>query len=166
MIILNPNKYIRQAYIDALSLATGLDVWEDRVPKTINPVPKQYILLLNQTKNETANAKNESEYYQLTYFEWLCTVDVQIFNINQKGYSRTEIVDDIEEKVMSIIRNGITIPNFSNKNTSILDSLDLPLETVTQSVDRRVIKFEQWLSRTIIYDEGVGFDYAFDFALP
>jgi len=165
MIILNPNKYIRKAYIDALEAATGLKVWEDRMPKTVTPIPKQYLLITNQTKNETANAKNESEFYQLTYFEWLCTCDIQIFNINAKGYSNTEVVDNIEEIVISIIRNGVAIPDFYNKDTRILESLDLPLETTTQSVDRRVVKFQNWVSRTVIYDVNVGFDYNFDFSL-
>ncbi len=149
MIILNPNKYIREAYVNALETATGLNVWEDRVPKTVTNVPKQYILITNQTKNETANAKNTDENSQLTYFEWLCTIDVQIYNENAKGYSKTSVVDDIEETVISVIRNGVSIPNFYNKNTSILESIDLPVETTTKSFDRRIVKFEQWLNRTV-----------------
>jgi len=136
---LNPNKYIRQAYIQALSVATGLNVWHKKVPKTVNPIPKQYLLLDSQTKNETVKAK-------LDYFEWLATLDLQIYNYNPKGFTDTEKVDNIEEIVIETIRvNGISIPNFSNKNVDILDSIDLDLETDTNSIDRRIIKFEHWL---------------------
>lgn len=136
---LNPNKYIRTAYINALRTATGLQVWHKKLPKSVKPIPPQYIILDSQTKNETVKAKTD-------YFEWLCTLDVHIMNYNDKGFTNTTIVDDIEEKVIEVIKlDGVTIANFSNKNVDILDSMDLDLETDTNSIDRRVIKFEHWL---------------------
>lgn len=136
---LNPNKYVRTAYISALELATGLKVWHRVVPKTVSPIPKNYILLDSQTKNETVKAK-------MDYFEWLVTLDVHIFNYNVKGYSDASKVDDIEEIVNRTIRiNGVTIPNFSNKEVEMLDSIPLPLETDTNSIDRTVIKYQHWL---------------------
>ena len=136
---LNPNKYVRTAYINALKLATGLQVWHKKVPKTVTVIPKNYILLDSQTKNETVKAKTD-------YFEWLVTLDVHIFNYNLKGYTDTVVVDDIEEKVIKTVKiDGVTIANFSNKNVDILDSIDLDLETDTNSIDRRIIKFEHWL---------------------
>lgn len=136
---LNPNKYVRTAYISALELATGLKVWHRVVPKTVSPIPKNYILLDSQTKNETVKAKTD-------YFEWLVTLDVHIFNYNVKGYSDASKVDDIEEIVNRTIRiNGVTIPNFSNKEVEMLDSIPLPLETDTNSIDRTVIKYQHWL---------------------
>lgn len=148
MTILNPDKHIRIAYIQALQAATGLKVWHRKVPKNISPIPSKYIILDTQSKNETVNAKNNDE--RETYFEWLVTLDVNIYNVNQVGYSNADVVDDLEQIVISVIRQGIDIPNFNNKNTNILESQDLSADTTTQSIDRKMIKFEHWLNRAEI----------------
>lgn len=136
--MLNPNKYIRKAYIDAIKAETGLNVWHKRIPKDV-VMPLRYILLDSQTKQETVKAKTD-------YYEWLCTLDVQIFNVNEKGYSNGAAVDDIEESIIEVIRGGVAVSNFYNKETQILESIDLDVETVDKSIDRRVIKFEHWLN--------------------
>lgn len=135
---LNPSKYIRAAYIAALQTATGLKVWDRFVPKDIT-APQSYILLDGQTKNETANAKGE-------FFEWLSTIDVNIYYVGLVGYSYSVQVDDIENTVINTVRYGIPITGFSNKNTQIIDSLSLNSQTSTQNIERRVIKFEHWVS--------------------
>lgn len=140
MAILNPNKYIRTAYINALEATTGLKVWHKKVPLTTKPMPKRYILLDSQTKNEFAKTKCK--------FDWSCTIDVNIYNVNAPGYSDAEVVDDIEQIVMSLVLPGLAIPNFINKRTEILESLDLSVDTNTNSIDRRLIKFDHWLSNT------------------
>lgn len=149
MTILNPNKYIRAAYITALSTATGLNVWHKRVPKNVTPIPGKYIILDSQTKNETVVAKN-STVENNTYFEWLCNLNINIYNVNPIGFTNTAAIDDIEQIVISVIRSGIAIPNFSNKDTRILGSQDLSVETSTQSIDRLLIQFEHWLNRAEI----------------
>lgn len=147
MTILNPDKHVRIGYIEALQAATGLKVWHRRIPKNVT-VPAKYIILDAQSKNETVNAKNHD--VRGTYFEWLVTLDVNIYNVNQLGYSNAEAVDDIEQIVISVIRQGINIPNFTNKNTEIIESQDLSADTTTQSIDRKIIKFEHWLNRSEI----------------
>jgi len=147
MTILNPDKHVRIGYIAALQAATGLKVWHRRIPKNVT-VPAKYIILDTQSKNETVNAKNNEE--RETYFEWLVTLDVNIYNVNQLGYSNAEAVDDIEQIIISVIRQGINIPNFNNKNTQIIESQDLSADTTTQSIDRKLIKFEHWLNRSEI----------------
>lgn len=137
MAILNPNKYIRIAYINALEAATGLQAWYKKVPKTVKPTPARYILLDNQTKNETEVSKCD--------FDWLCTMDINIYSVNAAGYSDAEIVDDYEQQILSVIKPGLTIPYFKNKRTVILESLDLSVETNTQSIDRKLLKMEHWL---------------------
>lgn len=133
----NPSKYIRQAYISALQSATGLKVWDRLVPKN-TVAPPSYIILDGQTRNETVNAKGE-------YFEWLSTIDVNIYYVGQLGYSYSVQIDDIEEKVINAIRFGVPIEGFSNKDTRIIDSMSLDTQTSTQSIERRVIKFEHWV---------------------
>lgn len=142
MRILNPNKYIRKAYLDAL-VNVGFPIWDKRIPKDIDP-PARYGLLDSQTKNETVKAKSLTS---LTYFEWLCTIDLNLYHVNDKGFTESSIVDDMEEAVINIIRPGISIPNFQNKNVDIINSIDLNTETTTESIDRRVLKLEHWLNR-------------------
>lgn len=146
---LNPSKYIRLAYITALELATGVKVWHRMVPKNV-VVPASYIILDSQTKNETVNAKPSEGGEGGTYFEWLCTLDVNIYKINEKGYSSAAVVDDLEQIVINVIRTGVSIPNFRNKDTRILESIALDAETDTKSIDRRIVKFEHWLDRSEI----------------
>ncbi len=145
---LNPSKYIRVAYIQALEVATGVKVWHRMVPKNVSPIPSAYIILDSQTKNETVNAKPSEGSEGGTYFEWSTTIDVNIYRINEKGYSSAAIVDDLEQIVINVIRSGVIVPNFRNKDTRILESISLDAETSTQSIDRRVVKFEHWLDRS------------------
>jgi len=146
MNFLNPDKYLRAAYITALESATGLKVWHKRIPKNVT-APSKYIILDSLSKNETLIAKPSEGENKNTYFEWACTVDVNIYNVNVAGYSNAAQVDDVEQKVISIVRSGIEIPNFKNRDTRILESLDLSAETTTQSIDRKMVKFEHVLDR-------------------
>lgn len=146
MNFLSPDKYLRAAYITALESATGLKVWHKRIPKNVAAPPK-YIILDSLSKNETLIAKPTEGENKNTYFEWSCTVDVNIYNVNVSGYSNAAQVDDVEQKVISIVRSGIEVPNFKNRDTRILESLDLSAETTTQSIDRKMVKFEHVLDR-------------------
>lgn len=145
MTIINPDKYIRKAFINAIESATGLPVWHKKVPKDTNPVPVKYIIIDNQSKGQNTIAKSTTD--ANNYFEWYCTLDVNIYNINPVGYSKTSVIDDIEQTVINVILNGINIDFFSNKNASILDTQDLSSESSTQSIDRKLVKFEHWLNR-------------------
>lgn len=139
--IVNPNKYIRSAYVSALKLATRLPVWYKKVPITVKPIPSKYIILDSQTKNETTNGK-------IDCFEWLTTIDVNIYNIVTLGTSDASVVDDLEQIVINTCRISMRLDGgFSNKNTKILESLDLSLDTSTTSVDRKLIKFQIWVDR-------------------
>lgn len=145
---LNPDKYIIAAYIQALETATGLRVWHKRVPKNV-PTPARYIILDSLTKNETGNYKPLPGEGKNTHFEWACTIDVNIYNVNIAGYTDAAVVYDIEQIVMSVVRSGIPILNFHNKDTRILESLDLSVETSTQSIDRKLIKFDHRLNNVV-----------------
>lgn len=145
MNILNPNKYIRIGIISALKAAVPtLKVWYKKVPASLTPVPKVYVLLDSQTKNETVVSKSITE--KATNFEWLATIDVNIYSFKESGYSDADIVDDLEETILSVIRTGVDIPNFDTKDVRILESQDLSTETETFSIDRKLIKFEIWLN--------------------
>lgn len=145
MNILNPNKYIRIGIISALEAGiANLNIWYKKVPVDVVPVPNAYILLDSQTKNETVVSKSTTE--KATNFEWLSTIDINIYSINEKGFSDADMVDDLEQSVLSIIRTGVDIPNFDTKDVRIIESQDLSIDNETASVDRKLVKFEIWLN--------------------
>lgn len=145
MNILNPNKYIRSGMITALKAGIpNLNIWYKKVPVNVVPIPSAYILLDSQTKNETVVSKSTTE--KAMNFEWLSTIDVNIYSINKKGYSNADVVDDMEQSVLSIIRTGFNIPNFDTKNVRIIESQDLSIDNDTASIDRKLVKFEIWLN--------------------
>lgn len=145
MNILNPNKYIRIGIIAALKGAIPtLKIWYKKVPASVTPIPNVYVLLDSQTKNETVVSKSTTE--KATNFEWLATIDVNIYSVKASGFSDFDVVDDLEQTILSVIRTGVDIPNFDTKDVRILESQDLSTETETYSIDRKLIKFEIWLN--------------------
>jgi len=133
----NPNKYIRTAHITALA-GIGASVWAKKVPKDTKPIPKKYVLITSQSKNTTAEDKDG--------FEWLCTIVIDIISILEPGYSKPEIVDDLEEQINEIVLAEIAIPGFINKEVRLIDSRDLDAETSSQSIERRVLTFQYWVN--------------------
>lgn len=141
MSYLNPNKYLKAGIINTLKLATGLGAWYSRIPISTSPLPNQYIILNSQTKNEYAKSKD--------CFEWMCTIDVNIYGITTYGNSNMAVIDDIEQKVINALKSSnFKVTNFYVKNVDILESLDLSADLAdkSKSVDRRLIKFDIWLN--------------------
>lgn len=137
--MINPDKYIREAYISALSSATGLTVFDTGIPINMEPLPKTYIILRNQSKNPFSRDKES--------WEWLCSLTIDIVDVNEKGYNSSVNVDDIEGQVITIIEAGITILGFKTKFTRYVDTVSLPVETPTQTIARKVVIYEHWLNR-------------------
>lgn len=129
---------MRGAYVTALAVATGVPVWSKKVPKDVDPIPLKYILITSQTKNRTEVDKDG--------FEWLCTITVDIYNVNEAGYSSIVNLDDIEENVINTIEEEIQIPGFITKSTVLFDSRDLETETASQSIERRILTYQHWLN--------------------
>jgi len=138
MPILNPDKYLRTAYVDALRPAlTGVNVWAKKIPKDVTPLPKRYVLITSQTKSRTEVSKG--------CYEWLCSIMVDVFNVNVAGYAKPENNDDYEEIIIDTIESGIVVPFFQVKSYDFIDSIDLDIETPAQSLERRVIVYQHWL---------------------
>ena len=132
MAIKNPNTSIRTAYISALSV-TGLPVWSKRVPLNTTPQPKKYITLTSQTKQPFERTKD--------CFEWLTSLNVDMWQINTPGYINTVNLDNIEELAINAIEN-ITIPGFIVKDVIMIQSQDLDIDTPTTSIERRVLTYQ------------------------
>lgn len=133
----NPNKHIRKTYVDALASATSLPVYGNGIPKD-KVLPDKYILLTTQTKNPFARDKEN--------FEWLCSINIELYSVNEKGYNSSLKVDDIEEIVLTTISNGITVSGFNTKFVRFVDSVSLPIETPTNTINRIIVIYEHWLN--------------------
>lgn len=135
---MNPNKYIRKAIIDAVETATGWPAFDYSVPVDLDPQPKNYILVKGTTKNRFADSKSGHE--------WICATQVDIVSIQEKGYVSSEVVDDKEGEVQSVVP-AIKVDGYITKFTRILDSRTNVLEYPAQTVVRTVLMYEQWLGQ-------------------
>lgn len=144
---MNPDKYIRAAYITGLESVTGLDVWHKKVPKNVTPTPSMYIILGTQTKNETPKAKGQvSDITAFRRTEWMCTIVVDINRVMPQGYSNASAVDDVEEQVIDWVRTQLNIPQFYVKETEITNITSLDIDDSETSIDRKVITITHWLN--------------------
>lgn len=139
--MVNPTKYIRQGIIQTLT-AQGITtpIYEDRVPKTVKPLPEKYILMTSPSLQPTVTSKD--------CYEWLTTINLDVNLVNEKGYSSGIDLDDEIEDLLNAI-SVLQIPNFNvPKNLHrLVNMTDLPIETPTQSIQRRVLTYEFWLKR-------------------
>lgn len=136
--MINPNKYIRNSWITAFKLATGLDVWGKLVPKSVRQAPNSYILITAQSKNRFGVSKG--------CYEWLCTINVEVINITPQGFVSTVTVDDIEEKVLNAVEDGINVQGFTVKFVRLAGPpVDMDIDTDTEMIERRIISYELWL---------------------
>lgn len=130
----NPNTSIRTALIAALN---GIaPVYVKKVPKS-GTIPDQYILINSQTKDPTERSK--------CGFEWLCTVNIEMINLNTSGYANPIRNDAVEGQIIAIIEAGLEFDGFYNKEWLFINSIDLDTETQTQSIERRVLTYQFWV---------------------
>lgn len=133
--MLNPDKYVRKAFIDALTVSTGLPVWENGIPRD-QVLPDRYIILHSQTKQPFSNAKG--------CFEWLSTIVLDLNSVNEKGFQDMLPINDLEETVLN---TSITVPNFKVRYLNLINSQPLNAETPTQTINRQVLNMELWLDK-------------------
>ena len=139
--MINPNKYVRLAYVTALKEATGLPVYDTRIPISVDPVPSKYILLHSQTLQPTATSK--------TCYEWECTIVVDINSVQPQGNTSSVIVDDIQEQVITAVESLTGIPPFQMKSKKLENQYAQDVETDSASIQRRVLTYSHWLNRIL-----------------
>lgn len=136
--MLNPDKYIRKGIIDKLEQFER-PIWAKKVPKNVSPVPNIYTLITTQTKTRYETSKD--------CWEWLCQTTLDIIGVQPAGYSSTVAIDDLEGQYITAIEEGINVEGFMVKDTRLVDSRPLDVETDTQSIERRILIYEHWLNR-------------------
>lgn len=133
----NPDKYLREGYLIALR-AQGLTVYNKTIPVDTIPDPQGYVLIESQSKTVTERSK--------TSFEWNSRVTLHIVKVNARGYSTTTSIDDMEEKCINAVENGILVNNFYVKSTYQIESMNLDMTDKTNTIERRVLLYEHWLA--------------------
>lgn len=148
----NPDKYVREGYLAALT-DQGLVAYNKTIPVDTIPDPQGYVLIESQSKNTTERSKTE--------FEWISRITLHIVKVNVRGYSTTTSVDDMEEKCINAVESGILVNNFYLKSTYLIESMNLDMTDKTNTIERRVLIYEHWLSEK----SNIGFPYIFPFTL-
>lgn len=133
----NPNKYLRKGYLTALT-DQGLTAYNKDIPVNTDPIPGVYVLIESQSKQTTERSKED--------FEWNCKIILHIIKVNQRGYVTTTEVDDAEEKCINAVENGILVDNFYLKSAYLIESMNLDMIDKTNTIERRVLIYEHWLS--------------------
>ena len=139
--MINPTKYVRKGIIDALKASVTTNVWEELVPKNVIPIPNNYILLTSPTLQADILSKND--------YEWLSTINIDIYSVSPQGYVSGVILDDMVEGVLNAMAE-LTVPVFNiPKNNQRLVNMQpfSPLQVETASIQRRVLTYEFWLNR-------------------
>lgn len=132
--MVNPNKYIRQAIIQALSPRAA---YYKRVPKTIDP-GNDYIVISAQTKRQRDKTR--------CGYEWSCIVTVNIYLTSVVGMPPTTTLDDVEEDVHNKLRVLEVTGGFTTKMVNLVEQLDLEERAKDMDIDRRVLMYELWLN--------------------
>lgn len=165
----NPDKYIRRAYLIALTNVSmgsvAVPVFDRRVPINIKPIPSTRIIISSQSKQ----AFNETK----CGHGWECSVLLDIITEQNNSFVNTAIVDDIEQQISDQIDiwqakgHDILIPPFTCYYTRFSDSHDIELETPTTTIIRKLIRYTHRLNSiaTIPPNLNNDFTYQFDFNL-
>lgn len=138
MPIQNPDTPIRAALVTQLGAATGLSVWEERTPMD-QTIPQKYIILTSQSKTVTERSK--------TCFEWLASINIDIWNVFQLGYGSNVAIDTIEEQCINAMES-LTIAGWNVKRQLMIDSQSLPIDTLTTTLRRKVLIYNIWIWQT------------------
>lgn len=166
--MINPDKYIRRAYLIALanisSGSVSVPVFDRRVPISVKPIPSTRIIISSQTKSIADETK--------CGHGWDCSILLDIISEQNISFVNTAIVDDIEEQISNMIdlwqasKGELLIPPFKCYRTAFSDSHDMDLETPTLTIIRKVIRYTHRInSLTADSPTGNGFPYTFPFEL-
>lgn len=136
--MVNPDTALRTAYVE-LGESFSFPTFESGIPRYITPIPSIYILITNQTRNQTEVCKDGNE--------WLCTVTIDINQVRPLGYYGSATVDSIEEQFMNVIENDLlVVPGFIVKSADLIQSQPLVASDSTKTITRKVMTYQHWLN--------------------
>lgn len=163
--MVSPDKYIRKAYLNALSSITSgsinIPVFDRRMPINIKPIPQTRIIISSQTKRSSSESK--------CGHGWECSMLLDIISEQNVSFVNMAVVDDIEEQINDQIdlwqasHREFYIPPFVCYYTRFSDSHDIELETPTTTIIRKLVRYTHRLN-SLTTIEG-GFPYRLPFLL-
>lgn len=137
---INPNKYVRAAYLAGMKDHLDVPAWDRRVPSSVVPLPPVYVLIASETRSKATRTK--------CGYDWLYSITLDIIQITERSTVNTSILDDIEEDIMNMIEDGLQVDKFEVRNSEIEQSIDVSIETDTTTTSRKILTFTHLLSQT------------------
>ena len=128
---INPNKYIRQAIIQALS---PLPTYNNRVPKSTN-TPVMYAVIESQGKIEFANYKRGNE--------WEVNLNLSLYHRNPIGNDMAHVLDDEVERIIPLLKD-LNHPIIGIKNATLESERDMTFDTDTNTINRKILTYTFW----------------------
>lgn len=144
----NPDKYARLGWITLITNVTGLIVKHNLLPKSMDPLPDEYVILSGQMTTERLKGKPVRTKAQYTSCKDLDhSIQIDFYKISPLGYSSAVVVENYVEAVLTAVENGqLIIPGFSIRDVSIVENRAMPTESETKSIDRKILVVRHWLS--------------------
>jgi len=140
--MLNPNKYVRKAYLTLLS-GISVPIFNRRIPINLT-IPATYILISSQSTNISRENKCGHGWEVSVTLDIVSTQDVSFVDVGK--------VDDIEQEISDRLdlwtnsQTEIEIPPFVVYHTTFQNSQDFELETDTQTQLRKVVRYNHILN--------------------
>ena len=125
MVSINPDKFIRKAISDNINniVVSGkiIPCYDSRGTNA----PSNYVLLTSQTKEVLKETKCE--------YEWETSTLIEIYTkVSSSGNTGSRVLlNDIEERVMTLLNPKITVQGFTNITQNI--TFENSLETITDT---------------------------------
>jgi len=140
--MLNPNKYVRKAYLTLLA-GISVPIFNRRIPINLT-IPETYILISSQSTNISRENKCGHGWEVSVTLDIVSTQDVSFVDVGK--------VDDIEQEISDRLdlwtnsQTEIEIPPFVVYHTTFQNSQDFELETDTQTQLRKVVRYNHILN--------------------
>lgn len=136
----DPNLSVLNAYKDALAnlIVGGIDIPVYSKSAPLKNVPKKYVILSSQTKQQN---KTKCNYW------YECTMTVQIVTKYPNGTGDLSFAMVIGEEIAELIQvDGITLIDFHNVETMQNLSTEVILETDTENIFQYILIFNHKLN--------------------
>lgn len=135
-----PDTAIRSALITAFTGLLDIPAYDTAVPKDVEPLPNLYVIF--GTQDNRQHSTNKCNHL------WAHVCMLDIVSQQPQGYASKKIVEDILNQIQTVVdlpgTADLDIPGFSVYNTQVLSTTDMSLNTPTQTIVRKIVRY-QWI---------------------
>jgi hypothetical protein len=157
----NPNKYIKKAYKNLLD-DMDIPLYDQRVPANIKIKPgDKYLLISGIGKSEADRTKCDNAYN--------VAFQLDIIVHGERGYVDTSVLDDLEEeitdRIFPSVKQDIDLSEdgFICYNTFLDQNVDLPIDTPTETILRRILRFRHVVGELELISEIINYPFAYPY---